>query len=223
MVNRSQHSSLFHLLDLCVPVLWNTPVLQRQYLCANASIMRSIFWASPGSLKLHRNCRRAWTRFRSVNSCRSRKAWRTAMLNSSLHDTPRPTQTHAHTGRSKQKENRFSVRIAQLAAERAGWDSTNVIKTDELSELLWHRKLMQKEKDTISMMPDLSLILLTCEHPQLYTTLMFTYIHHTFNTWKCKHVKESWIPFSADVLMSWWYIMLLASLIWCPLITELSK
>ena len=35
---------------------WNTPLLHRQYRWANASIMRSIFWASPGSRKLHRNC-----------------------------------------------------------------------------------------------------------------------------------------------------------------------
>lgn len=39
-----------------VPVDWKTPGLHWQYLEANASIIRSIFWASPGSLKLHRNC-----------------------------------------------------------------------------------------------------------------------------------------------------------------------
>lgn len=39
-----------------VPVDWKTPGLHWQYLEAKASIIRSIFWASPGSLKLHRNC-----------------------------------------------------------------------------------------------------------------------------------------------------------------------
>lgn len=38
------------------PVDWNTPPLHWQYRCAKASIIRSIFWASPGSRKLHRNC-----------------------------------------------------------------------------------------------------------------------------------------------------------------------
>lgn len=80
-----------------VPMLWNTPGLQWQYRWANASIMRSIFWASPGSLKLHRNCLRAWTRFKSVNSWSSRKACRTLMLNSSLHDTRNPTHKHTPT------------------------------------------------------------------------------------------------------------------------------
>lgn len=43
---------------LCVflPVLWKTPGLQWQYLCAKASIILSIFWASPGKRKLQRNC-----------------------------------------------------------------------------------------------------------------------------------------------------------------------
>ena len=39
-----------------VPVDWKTPGLQRQYRAAKVSIIRSIFWASPGSRKLHRNC-----------------------------------------------------------------------------------------------------------------------------------------------------------------------
>lgn len=95
-------------------MLWKTPGLQWQYLWANASIIRSIFWASPGKRKLHRNCLqtvypsivkhwkggintwwqrnyinikqylRAWTRLRSVNSWRSTKAWRTFILKSSL-------------------------------------------------------------------------------------------------------------------------------------------
>lgn len=38
------------------PVDWNTPELHWQYRWAKASIIRSIFWASPGSRKLHRNC-----------------------------------------------------------------------------------------------------------------------------------------------------------------------
>lgn len=41
---------------LCLPVLWKTPGLQWQYLWAKASIILSIFWASPGKRKLHRNC-----------------------------------------------------------------------------------------------------------------------------------------------------------------------
>lgn len=42
---------------LCVwPVDWKTPGLHWQYREANASIIRSIFWASPGKRKLHRNC-----------------------------------------------------------------------------------------------------------------------------------------------------------------------
>lgn len=43
-----------------IPVDWKTPGLHWQYLEANASIIRSIFWASPGSLKLHRNCLQQW-------------------------------------------------------------------------------------------------------------------------------------------------------------------
>lgn len=39
-----------------LPVLWKTPGLQWQYLCAKASIILSIFCASPGKRKLHRNC-----------------------------------------------------------------------------------------------------------------------------------------------------------------------
>lgn len=39
-----------------IPVDWKTPGLHWQYLEANASIIRSIFCASPGSLKLQRNC-----------------------------------------------------------------------------------------------------------------------------------------------------------------------
>lgn len=39
-----------------LPVLWKTPGLQWQYLCAKASIILSIFWASPGKRKLQRNC-----------------------------------------------------------------------------------------------------------------------------------------------------------------------
>lgn len=39
-----------------LPVDWNTPGLHLQYQLAKASIMRSIFCASPGSRKLHRNC-----------------------------------------------------------------------------------------------------------------------------------------------------------------------
>lgn len=115
-----------------VPVLWNTPGLQRQYRWANASIMRSIFWASPGSLKLHRNCLRAWTRFRSVNSCNSRKACRTSMLKSSLHDTRNPTQTHTPTctrtrrGVSRTKTGSRtecgSVSLTERAARRVGRD-----------------------------------------------------------------------------------------------------
>lgn len=35
---------------------WNTPGLHWQYRWANASIIRSIFCASPGRRKLHRNC-----------------------------------------------------------------------------------------------------------------------------------------------------------------------
>jgi len=40
----------------CLPVLWKTPGLQWQYLWAKASIILSIFCASPGKRKLHRNC-----------------------------------------------------------------------------------------------------------------------------------------------------------------------
>lgn len=40
------------------PVDWKTPGLHWQYRCAKASIIRSIFCASPGSRKLHRNCLR---------------------------------------------------------------------------------------------------------------------------------------------------------------------
>lgn len=43
------------------PVDWNTPLLHWQYRWAKASIIRSIFWASPGSRKLHRNCLRVET------------------------------------------------------------------------------------------------------------------------------------------------------------------
>lgn len=114
-----------------VPVLWNTPGLQWQYLWANASIMRSIFWASPGSLKLHRNCRRAWTRFRSVNSCNSRKACRTLMLKSSLHDTRKKSPAHTPTGtrahQSKQNKNWIMNKIQLSLAQ---WDVTNQIETD---------------------------------------------------------------------------------------------
>lgn len=42
----------------CSPVDWKTPGLHWQYRCAKASIIRSIFCASPGSRKLHRNCLR---------------------------------------------------------------------------------------------------------------------------------------------------------------------
>lgn len=120
-----------------VPVLWNTPGLQRQYRWANASIMRSIFWASPGSLKLHRNCLRAWTRFKSENSCNSRKACRTSMLKSSLHNTRKPTQTHTPTCTRTQggvnrtntgsRTERSSVSLTELTAKRVGWDVTNEI------------------------------------------------------------------------------------------------
>lgn len=41
---------------ILAPVDWKTPGLQRQYRVAKVSIIRSIFWASPGSRKLHRNC-----------------------------------------------------------------------------------------------------------------------------------------------------------------------
>lgn len=120
-----------------VPVLWNTPGLQRQYRWANASIMRSIFWASPGSLKLHRNCLRAWTRFKSENSCNSRKACRTSMLKSSLHNTRKTTQTHTPTCTRTQggvnrtntgsRTERSSVSLTELTAKGVGWDVTNEI------------------------------------------------------------------------------------------------
>lgn len=41
---------------ILAPVDWKTPGLQKQYRVAKVSIIRSIFWASPGSRKLHRNC-----------------------------------------------------------------------------------------------------------------------------------------------------------------------
>lgn len=44
------------LLIKVVPVDWKTPGLHWQYRAAKASIIRSIFCASPGSLKLHKNC-----------------------------------------------------------------------------------------------------------------------------------------------------------------------
>lgn len=109
-----------------VPVLWNTPGLHRQYLWANASIMRSIFWASPGSLKLHRNCLRAWTRFRSVNSCNSRKACSTAMLKSSLHHTHTPTEGGVNTTRT-------GSRSAAALFSSLSWQLT------ELDEMWWIR------------------------------------------------------------------------------------
>lgn len=49
------------LLPTHTPVDWNTPLLHWQYRWAKASIIRSIFWASPGSRKLHRNCLRVET------------------------------------------------------------------------------------------------------------------------------------------------------------------
>lgn len=47
-----------HRPGVCSPVDWKTPGLHWQYRCAKASIIRSIFCASPGSRKLHRNCLR---------------------------------------------------------------------------------------------------------------------------------------------------------------------
>lgn len=57
MLNIVQHT---------LPVLWKTPGLQWQYLWAKASIILSIFCASPGKRKLHRNClqrHRLWFRW----------------------------------------------------------------------------------------------------------------------------------------------------------------
>ena len=38
------------------PVFVKTSEFNSQYLAAKHSIIRSIFWASPGNRKLHRNC-----------------------------------------------------------------------------------------------------------------------------------------------------------------------
>lgn len=176
LTQKSKHPRLgtllyvIHCYCVCLPVLWKTPGLQWQYLWAKASIILSIFWASPGKRKLHRNCLRktgwglgqrqpilqsrqsctatapllhlffpsvtqsnidsqtfhcwehvfareyrtllktflskvkikkgqtdrvylrAWTRFRSVNSWRSTKAWSTLMLKSSLQNSSRESR-----------------------------------------------------------------------------------------------------------------------------------
>lgn len=51
-----QHSSALMAFSPYLPVDWNTPGLHLQYQLAKASIIRSIFCASPGSRKLQRNC-----------------------------------------------------------------------------------------------------------------------------------------------------------------------
>ena len=58
--------------------------LSSQYLSANFSIILSIFCASPGSLKLHRNWRRADTISIPCSSCWLTNAFSTSKLNGSL-------------------------------------------------------------------------------------------------------------------------------------------
>mmetsp|Transcript_65237 Transcript_65237/g.170881 ORF Transcript_65237/g.170881 Transcript_65237/m.170881 type:complete len:321 (+) Transcript_65237:1005-1967(+) len=63
-----------------VSELENLPGLSRQYFCANSSIMRSIFCASPGSLKILRNCRSASSSSITPNSRLSMRAFKTLVL-----------------------------------------------------------------------------------------------------------------------------------------------
>lgn len=72
-------------------MLENIPGFRSQYLCANFSIILSIFCASPGSLKLQRNSRSADTMIMSLNSCMLTNAVSTSRLKSSLSKIKQPS------------------------------------------------------------------------------------------------------------------------------------
>lgn len=70
-----------------LPVDWNTPGLHLQYQLAKASIMRSIFCASPGRRKLHRNC---------LSGAACQRVRRSAR---DFYPFPQPMRHHKNTGR----------------------------------------------------------------------------------------------------------------------------
>ena len=147
-LNHSQNDKIYGCCDLLsAPVVVKISGLSSQYLSANFSIILSIFWASPGSLKLQRNCLSADTISMSCSSCIHTKAWSTAKLNSSLCDKSNINITTSQRLRVKDTY-RLSILCYTVSTDRCCWAGQQMQNNAICSQLFYYITSILKGRHT---------------------------------------------------------------------------